>query len=273
MTGATGRVLLLPMPNWTPEQAAAIETTQCDLLVSASAGAGKTAVLVERVIRLALNPDAPCGLDKFLVVTFTEAAAAEMREKIAHALRERLQASPDDDRIRRQLLLLDHAQISTIHAFCNRVLRQYFHRAEVDPEFAILNEEEAVLLRTETADALLKKEFDRSERASYPIFVEWMESFTGANPAVLARQQMLRLHAFLTSLDNPNGWMDAVRSAYPLNDDGTGRELDFAEHFWFAEWKGSVLPLLRSLETGLSKASEAAIRIDPKLLPWINAFL
>ena len=119
--------------NWTPEQLRAITARGGTLLVSAAAGSGKTAVLVERVIRRILDTEDPCNIDEFLIVTFTKAAAAEMKAKIADALTEKILESPANRRLRRQLTLLDHAQITTVHSFCAYLLRENFQAAGLRP--------------------------------------------------------------------------------------------------------------------------------------------
>ncbi len=133
-------------PRWTPEQKEAIYSRGCDILVAAGAGAGKTAVLVERVIQGLLQEN---GLDieRLLVVTFTEAAAAEMRERIRRALEERLGQEPSNARLKQQLARLPLASISTIHSFCSKLLRRYFYRLGLDPNFRIITEAEAGLLK------------------------------------------------------------------------------------------------------------------------------
>src|SRR5690348_10036666 len=117
--------------KWTKEQLAGIETTGHSLLVSAAAGSGKTAVLAERCAYLVCDAPDKCDVDELLVVTFTKAAAAEMRVRIEAALRKRLEKS-EDPRLSKQLMLLDRAQISTLHGFCTTVLRQYFHVLGLD---------------------------------------------------------------------------------------------------------------------------------------------
>ncbi len=104
--------------EWTSEQRLAIEVGGKNMLVSAAAGTGKTAVLVERIIRHVLSEDEPCDIERLLVVTFTEKAALEVKDRVRTALREANDSRPSDDRIKRQLSLMDRAQISTIHAFC-----------------------------------------------------------------------------------------------------------------------------------------------------------
>ncbi|WP_054695634.1 UvrD-helicase domain-containing protein [Syntrophomonas palmitatica] len=126
--------------GWTDEQREAIQNRSCNLLVSAAAGSGKTAVLVERIINLLVedkNED-KLDIDRMLVVTFTQAAAGEMRERISAAIiAELAKGNSDEQHLRRQLMLLGRASISTIHAFCTEVLRTYFYLVNLDPQFRI----------------------------------------------------------------------------------------------------------------------------------------
>ena len=114
-------------PQWTKEQEDVISLRDKNILVSAAAGSGKTAVLVERIIAKISRDESPCDIDRLLVVTFTKAAASEMRGRIGSALEERLQEEPENDHIARQASLLHSAQITTIDSFCQWILRNYFH--------------------------------------------------------------------------------------------------------------------------------------------------
>ena len=104
--------------RWTDEQLQAIETRKCNLLIAAAAGSGKTAVLVERIIRIITNEESPVDIDRLLVVTFTSAAAAEMRERIAAAISKALENNPNSKNLQKQLTLLSRANITTMHSFC-----------------------------------------------------------------------------------------------------------------------------------------------------------
>ncbi|MHC4696847.1 MAG: UvrD-helicase domain-containing protein [Planctomycetota bacterium] len=140
----------------TPEQQCAVETAGRSVLVSAAAGSGKTAVLARRVAYLVC--DAPsqhrCNVDQLLVLTFTDAAASEMKSRITDAIRERVREQPHDDRLREQLALMDTAQISTVHSFCLWIVRRWFMEAGVDPNASILDSDEATLLKREVLDGL-----------------------------------------------------------------------------------------------------------------------
>ncbi|MDK2894968.1 MAG: ATP-dependent helicase/nuclease subunit, partial [Moorella sp. (in: firmicutes)] len=142
--------------SWTEEQLAAIQARQANLLVAAAAGAGKTAVLVERIIQRLTDPIAPISLENMLVVTFTEAAAAEMRQRIGAALEAAAARQPENEFLRRQLLLLNRAHISTIHSFCLWVVRTYFYRLDLDPGFKVMDPAEADLLQLEVMDQVLE---------------------------------------------------------------------------------------------------------------------
>ena len=117
----------------TSDQQKVVNTRDCNLLVSAAAGSGKTAVLVKRIINKVTDVQHPQDIDRLLIVTFTNAAAAEMRERIGIAIEEALEADPENVHLQRQMLLLHHAQITTIHSFCLSVIREFFHLLDLDP--------------------------------------------------------------------------------------------------------------------------------------------
>lgn len=151
------------MKNWTEQQRQAIEAEQANLLVSAAAGSGKTAVLVERIIRLLTQPVEAVDIDRLLVVTFTKAAAGEMRERIGHRLNRRLTETglpvASVRNIRRQMQLLSAANISTLHAFCLEIVRQYFYLLDLDPKFTLLGENEILILQQQTWESVLEEEY------------------------------------------------------------------------------------------------------------------
>ena len=123
--------------QWTEEQKKVIELRNRNILVSAAAGSGKTAVLVERIIRILTDADHPVDVDRLLIVTFTEAAAAEMKERIRGAIEKELENRPEDVHLQRQATLIHSAQITTIHSFCLSVIREHFHVIDIDPGFRI----------------------------------------------------------------------------------------------------------------------------------------
>ena len=166
--------------NWTEAQLRAITSRGGALLVSAAAGSGKTAVLVERVIRRILDTGDPCNIDEFLIVTFTKAAAAEMKAKIADALTERLLETPSDRHLRRQLTLLDHAQITTVHSFCAYLLRENFQAAGLTPDFRVADEDEIAILRENILDELIESRYENRSTENEGFFHAGRVSFRHA---------------------------------------------------------------------------------------------
>jgi ATP-dependent helicase/nuclease subunit A len=152
--------------TWTPEQSRAIHTIGTSLLVSAAAGSGKTSVLAERCVQLLCHPDEPCDVGELLVVTFTESAAAEMKSRIAKSLTDRHAQSPTAT-TERHLAMLDRASIGTLHSFCSRLLRQNFHLLGIDPDFRILDADEAALLKLDVARDLFDSRYEDPEDLAF----------------------------------------------------------------------------------------------------------
>ena len=123
--------------KWTEEQEKVIRLRNRNILVSAAAGSGKTAVLVERIITMLTKDDPPMDVDRLLIVTFTEAAASEMKERIRLAIEKKLMEYPDNEHLKQQATLIHNAQITTIHSFCLSVIRDHFHAIDIDPGFRI----------------------------------------------------------------------------------------------------------------------------------------
>jgi ATP-dependent helicase/nuclease subunit A len=195
--------------KWTPEQLRGIQTTGRSLLVSAAAGSGKTAVLAERCAYLVLDAQPPCDVDQLLVVTFTEAAAAEMKGRIEAVLRERLAKveAEDDPRLVRQLALIERAQVSTLHGFCSRVLRQNFHLLGLDPTFSMLDGDEAKLLRIEVARELFARAYERDADGDFGRLVR----FYASGDDELLIPHVVRTHEMLCSVVDPEAWLAAAR--------------------------------------------------------------
>ena len=149
--------------NWTEQQRAVIDNRGGTLLVSAAAGSGKTAVLVERVLQRVSNPDNPCDIDSFLIVTYTRAAASEMRGKIADALSALVTEHPDNVHLRRQLMLVHRAQITTVHAYCMSLLREHYNELGLPPDFGMLDESQAEHIQTEVLEEVLERRYGENE--------------------------------------------------------------------------------------------------------------
>lgn len=143
--------------KWTPAQKSAIDTRDCNVLVSAAAGSGKTAVLVERIISMITDPDKNIDIDRLVVVTFTKAAAAQMKDKIRKALDSMLDENPRDVNLLRQITLLNNAQITTIDSFCLWIIRNHFPEVNLDPGFRIMDEGEKKLIENDVLEDVLEE--------------------------------------------------------------------------------------------------------------------
>lgn len=190
--------------QFTQDQQKAIDTRGKNILVAAAAGSGKTRVLVERIIRQLLNRE--FSIDEILVVTFTNAAAAEMRERIELALNERLDMETDAKMIswlERQIVLLTGASIETFHAFCQKIIRQYIDAIDVDPEFRLASEQEMVLLKRDVLEDLLEKNYERPT-ADFISFVDDYGSDHGDDKVL---EYILKLYHFSQSKPFPQKWL------------------------------------------------------------------
>ena len=159
--------------TWTDEQLQVIETRHKNLLVSAAAGSGKTAVLVERIIRMITDPDQPVDIDRLLVMTFTNAAAAEMRERVETALGSLLDEDPGNKNLERQSTLIHHAKITTIDSFCLNLLREHFHELDLDPGFRVADEGELLLLKADVMKELLEEYYGREDER----FLQFVDTY------------------------------------------------------------------------------------------------
>lgn len=156
--------------NWTKEQTQVINSRERNLLVSAAAGSGKTAVLVERIIQMVTDERRPVDIDRLLVMTFTKAAAAEMRERIQAALEKRLEENPQNEHLQQQAVMVQYAQITTIDSFCLHILREHFDRLTIDPAFRVGDEGEMLLMKSDVMDELLE-DYYAKEGSGFERFV------------------------------------------------------------------------------------------------------
>lgn len=201
---------------WTNEQQAAIDSRGQTLLLSAAAGSGKTAVLVERIIRRLLDKEYPIDITELLVVTFTKAAAAEMRDRIGTALMKAL-SETKDPRVERQLALLPSTQISTLHAFCQHVIRKYFYTIDLDPAFSIAGEEELNLLRRQVLEDVFLSYYEDDEKASilYPL----ADMFGSDRGDDILMDTVSRMYTYARSLAWPEHWLKEAARAYDVAPD------------------------------------------------------
>lgn len=189
--------------KWTKEQLKAIDTRRCNLLVAAAAGSGKTAVLVERIIKIVTNEKNPVDIDKLLVVTFTSAAAAEMRERIAAAITKALERNPSSKSLQRQLTLLSRANITTMHSFCLDVIKNNFHTIDLDPAFRIGDETEGTLLKNEILDEMFEDYYEKDDME----FFNLVEAYSGSKDDEKLKEMVLDLYRFSMSGPWPEKWL------------------------------------------------------------------
>jgi ATP-dependent helicase/nuclease subunit A len=203
--------------SWTDEQWEAIRARGHNLLVAAAAGSGKTAVLVERIIRKVMDEQQPVDVDRLLVATFTKAAASEMRERIREALQKALLANPDSTHLRRQLAFVHRASITTLHSFCTEVIRRYFQLIDLDPGFRVADDTEAELLRQDLLSDLLEEHYGESGEDSH--FYRLVDWFSGDKSDDALFKLIQELYDFSRSHPKPDEWLDeaANRFAEPSN--------------------------------------------------------
>lgn len=188
--------------QWTEEQQAAIDIRHTDTLVSAAAGSGKTAVLVERVIRLITDPQHPVDVDKLLVVTFTNAAARQMKQKIAEAIVKKIEQHPSNEGLRRQLALLGNAGIDTMHAFCLDLVKQNFQKTELPYDFKIADPAEAAMLRQDALEETFGELYEQ-QGEQMGLLVEW---YGGRDDKPLL-ELVLQLYDFVRSIPFYHDWL------------------------------------------------------------------
>lgn len=196
----------------TPAQADAIHVVGTSVLVSAGAGSGKTAVLAQRCAQLVAAPRSQCNITNLLVVTFTDAAALQMRQRIGQVLREQLAQSPANRHLQQQLALLETADISTLHSFCRRVLNRYFAQADLDPQAPIMDAQDARLLRQKLAQTVFDQYADRQD-ATGDAFRDFVATYGGGSEWALVNQA-LQLDAFLTSIPDAEAWRAATLARF-----------------------------------------------------------
>lgn len=211
--------------SWSPEQHQAIYSRNQNLLVAAAAGSGKTSVLVERIIQRVLDPLNPVDITQLLVVTFTKAAAAEMRARIGNALTAALDNGGNRQHIERQLLLINASSISTLHSFCQSVVRQYFYQLDLDPAFRLAGAAEIELLEFDVLDRLFGERYEMGDEAFYRL----IEHYGGERDDAALAGLILKLHSFARSHPWPEHWLRQLPMAFT-----TGNPVAIDDTVWSA---------------------------------------
>ena len=204
--------------KWTEEQQKVIDTRDRNILVSAAAGSGKTAVLVARILALVTDPAHPVDIDRLLIVTFTNAAAGEMRQRIRDALEARAEEAPENAHLQRQLVLIHNAQITTIHSFCLQVLRSHFHMIGLDPGFRIADEGEMLLLRQDVLKETLEEAYELGAGEVHTTeteeFRQLLEQLAPGKDDQAVQNALLQVYQFSLGQPWPDEWLAGCRMAY-----------------------------------------------------------
>ena len=240
-------------PKWTKEQQSVIDSRGGNLLVAAAAGSGKTAVLVERIIQMILNPDLKVDIDKLLVVTFTNAAASEMRERIGDAISKKLDENPEDEHLQDQLVLLNKASITTIHSFCLEVIKSNFHKINLDPNFRIGDETECSLMKLEAIDEAFDILYEEQDEEFCYLVDCYAEKRGDSN----LQNLILSIYSFVMASPYPKEWL--IQSAEDFNID---ENFDFATSKWAKAILETVKIQVEGVETSMAKAIEDVSGIE-----------
>lgn len=248
--------------KWTKEQLSAIETRNSNLLIAAAAGSGKTAVLVERIIRIITDEENPVDIDKLLVVTFTSAAASEMRERIASAITKALEKNPNSTNLQKQLTLLSRANITTMHSFCLEVIRNNFQVIDLDPSFRILDETEGVLLKNEILDDLFEEKYENDDSN----FLNLVEAYSNSKNDDKLKEIVLDLFKFSMSGPWPEKWLKDKSEEFNINNID-----ELNETSWVKVIKENAKIELEGLISMTNKALELSSETSG-LEPYVDTF-
>lgn len=240
-------------PKWTQEQKNVIDSRGGNLLVAAAAGSGKTAVLVERIIQMILNSDLKIDIDKLLVVTFTNAAASEMRERIGDAISKKLDENPEDEHLQDQLVLLNKASITTIHSFCLEVIKSNFHKINLDPNFRIGDETECSLMKLEAIDETFDILYEQNDEEFCYLVDCYAEKRGDSN----LQNLILSIYSFVMASPYPKVWLKESAEDFNITYD-----FDFATSKWAKAILGTVKIQMEGIEKSLCKAIEDVYGID-----------
>ena len=240
--------------SWTKEQKQAIEEKGTNLLVAAAAGSGKTAVLVERIIHKII--DEKMDIDKMLVVTFTNAAASEMRERILDAIYKKIEENSEDIHMQRQITLLNKASICTIHSFCLDVIRNYFYEINIPANFQIGSSAEMELLKQETLEELLEEKYIKKDEN----FLKLIDTYASYRGDENLKDLILKIDNQIQSSPFPKDWLEEKVEMFNLKDK---LEQDFSQTIW-----GKIL--LKELKEELTEAILKLEKIEANLRKYIE---
>lgn len=213
--------------NWTSDQQKIINARNCNLLVSAAAGSGKTAVLVERIIQMISDKENPINIDELLVVTFTKAAAAQMRDKIAAAIEEKLIEEPENEHYLKQLNYINKANILTIDSFCYQVVKEHFHVLGIDPGIRIGEAGEIGLLREEVLENVIEAAYEIR-----PDFVDFSDAFSSDKEDTRVEEYILKIYEVCSSYPRPEEWIHQAKASLHIETEEDFSALLFVKQYF-----------------------------------------
>ena len=234
--------------KWTKEQSDAIYKKGSNILVAAAAGSGKTAVLVERIIQKILNDGV--DIDKLLVVTFTNAAASEMRERVLEAIYKKLDEEPENENLQKQIILLGKSNICTIHSFCLDVIKNNFFEIDLSANFRIASEEEIELLKQEVIEDVFERLYEEQDEE----FEKLVNTYTEYRGDEALKEIALNIYKFMQSSPFPNEWLEEKVNMFERKEG----QADFSESIW-----GEIL--LKNLKEELLDAINGLKLVREKL--------
>ena len=240
-------------PQWTADQQKVIDLRDSNILVSAAAGSGKTAVLVERIIGRITDKQAPVDIDRLLVVTFTKAAAAEMRGRIGEALQQKLEQTPDDDNLQRQIGLLHNAQITTIDSFCQHIIRNYFHVIDLDPMFQVGDETDLKIMKEAVLGEVLEQKYADARQKENQVFLDAMQMFATGRTDKEIESIVLKLYELAQSYPFPDEQLEQWKNSYAL------RSVEEMEQ---TEWMEKYIADVQMIVAECEKKAFAAYQIS-----------
>lgn len=209
--------------KWTPEQQQVINLRDRDLLISAAAGSGKTAVLVERIIQRVLDPVSPLSVDELLVVTFTKAAAAEMKERIRIAIEKKAEENPENEHLANQSILIHNAQITTIDSFCMSVIKDHFHEIDLNPNLRTGEEGELRLLMKDAMKEIFEKAYEEGEDS----FLDFITSYGSIRGDESLEDMILNVYQYSKSNPNPDEWLASCLQTYDIDSEEEMEQSNF----------------------------------------------
>ena len=218
--------------NWTKEQKAVIESRNRNLLVSAAAGSGKTAVLVERIIRMITEGENPLDIDQLLVMTFTKAAADEMRERVLLAVDEKLKEAPENGHLQMQAAMIPYARITTIDSFCLGIIREHYNQLDIDPAFRVGDEGELLLLRGSVMEQLLEDYYEAGDEE----FSRFVETYATGKSDRGIEDHIMAVYNFSGSNPWPEKWLEACEKELEDYEEGSDDRLMETEWMRFLMW-------------------------------------